>query len=283
MPCTINRAFSIRRLVSAFVEERAVDFYFKGEIHDFWEVVYVASGKIGVTEDERVYELSPGDIIFHRPMEFHKVWSVGPKKPKVYTMSFKTDGDVPLSIGDGILHLNPVDMESFLDIFKAAHLLINSPSSRSPLYEQRFSAGLESFIIHLACESTADKTLLESPDALRYRKVIEVMQAHITENLSVTDIARLCRMSASTMKNAFSKFSDCGVRKHFVRLKIATALHLLQKETSIAKISEQLGFSSQNYFSMVFKEEMGLSPLEYRKKFPGYRTDAIPHTTDKIS
>ncbi len=273
MACTINRAFSIRRIISAFVEERAVDFYFKGEMHDFWEVVYVAAGKIGVTEDARIYELAPGDIIFHRPMEFHKVWSVGPKKPRVYTMSFKTDGAVPSSIGDGILHLNPVDAQSFLDIFDAAHTLLHVPDSRSALLQQRFSSGIESFIIHLACENIADTTLLESPNALRYRRIIEVMQKHLTENLSVSDIARLCGMSASTMKNAFSKFSDCGVRKHFVRLKIAASLRLLQTESSIAEISEQLAFSSQNYFSMVFKDEMGISPMEYRRKLPGQRAD----------
>ncbi len=263
----LHRSFSITGLQTAFAEERAIDFYFKGEMHDFWEVVYVASGKIGVTEDERVYELETGDIIFHRPMEFHKVWSRGTKKPRVYTMSFKTEGEVPPAIGDGILHLNPVDESTYLGVFAAASAILHTPSSRSPFYEQKLAADLESFIIHLAFESSADTTLLESPDALRYRKIIEVMQTHLSENLSVPDIARLSHMAPSTMKNAFAKFSDCGVRKHFVRLKLAAALSLLQKGYSVSGISEQLGFSSQNYFAMLFKSEMGLSPLEYRRKF----------------
>lgn len=266
MPYALSRPFSILSLHTAFAEDRAIDFYFKGEMHDFWEVVYVASGKIGVTEDERVYELEKGDIIFHRPMEFHKVWSLGTKRPRVFTMSFKTEGEVPAAIGDGILHLNPVDESTYHSIFSTAEAILRSPSARSPIFEQKFTAELEAFIIHLAVESAADTTLLESPDALRYRKIIEVMQDHLSENLSVPDIARLCHMAPSTMKNAFSKFSDCGVRKHFVRLKLAAALPLLQKGHSVAEISEQLSFSSQNYFAMVFKTEMGLSPLEYKRK-----------------
>ncbi|MBE7062166.1 MAG: helix-turn-helix transcriptional regulator [Clostridia bacterium] len=267
MPYSLRRAFSVLSLYSAFAEDRALDFYFKGEMHDFWEVVYVASGKIGVTEDERVYEMEKGDIIFHRPMEFHKVWSLGTKKPHVFTMSFKTEGEVPAAIGDGIIHLNPLEESTYKSIFSLAEALMHKLSSRSPVSEQNFTSALESFIIHLAVENAADPTLLESPDALRYRKIIEVMQANLSQNLSVSDIARLCHMAPSTMKNAFIKFSDCGVRKHFVRLKLAAALPLLQKGLSVADISEQLAFSSQNYFAMVFKAEMGLSPLEYKRKY----------------
>ena len=71
----------------------------------------------------------------------------------------------------------------------------------------------------------------------------------------------------TALYNAFSKFSDCGVRKHFVRMKIAASVPLIKKGISIAEISQQFSFSSQNYFAMVFKAEMGDSPTEYKKKF----------------
>lgn len=266
MPYMLNRSFSIISLHTAFVEERAVDFYFKGEMHDFWEVVYVASGQIGVTEDERIYELEKGDIIFHRPMEFHKVWTRGTKKPRVFTMSFKTEGTVPPAIGDGIIHLNPAESSTFLNVFSAADMLLHSKFEKTPLVEQKFSSDLESFLIYLSCERTVDPTLSRSTDANRYREVIQVMQRHLSEDLSVDDIARLSHMAPSTMKNAFAKFSDCGVRKHFIRMKLAAAIPLLKKGVSIAEISEQFSFSSQNYFAMVFKSELGESPTVYKKK-----------------
>ena len=267
MPYRLNRSFSVVSIHSAFVEDRDVDFYFNGELHDFWEVVYVASGQTGVTEDDRVYELEKGDIIFHRPMEFHKVWSRGTQKPRVFTMSFKTEGLVPSAIGDGIIHLNPAEASTFLNIFSEADFLMHTELPQEPIIDQKFSSNLESFIIYLAHERTADTTLSQSADALRYGEIINVMQRHLSENLSVDDIARLSHMAPSTMKNAFSKFSDCGVRKHFVRMKIAAAVPLIKKGISIAEISQQFSFSSQNYFAMVFKAEMGDSPTEYKKKF----------------
>lgn len=267
MVYTLQRKFSILAIHSAFAEDRETNFYFNGEVHDFWEVVYVVSGTIGVTEDEHVYELSEGDIIFHKPMEFHKVWSKGDRKPRVYTMSFKTEGIVPQAISEGVIHLNPLEAKEYTELFLIANTLCDAPESRSALKDQNFSASLERFIIHLAENRTADKRILESPDALRYREIIRVMQAHLSENLTVPELARLTHMAPSTMKNAFSKFSDCGIKKHFIKMKLAASLSLLEKGASVSEISEKLSFSSQNYFSMVFKTETGLSPLEYKKKY----------------
>ncbi len=276
MPYILNRSFSLVSIHSAFVEERDVDFYFNGEVHDFWEIVYVASGQITVTEDNRVYNLEKGDIIFHRPMEFHKVWSRGTKMPCVYTMSFKTEGQVPSAIGDGIIHLNSTEVSSFLNIFSDANLLLHSQDTHEYIVEQRLSSNLESFIIYLACERTADTTLSQSVDALRYHTIINMMKKHLCEDLSVNDIARLSHMAPSTMKNSFSKFSDCGVRKHFIRMKILATIPLIKKGFPINEISEQFSFSSQNYFSIVFKSEIGESPTEYKKRRNLYNKTGLP-------
>ena len=48
------------------------DYRFDGELHDFWECVYVIDGSIRASGDNRVYDLVKGDIIFHKPMEMHK-------------------------------------------------------------------------------------------------------------------------------------------------------------------------------------------------------------------
>ena len=49
-------------------------------------------------------------------------------------------------------------------------------------------------------------------------------------------------------------------------MKINYSLSLLSEGYSVAEISRVLSFSSQNYFSMVFRREMGMSPSEYKKK-----------------
>ena len=48
-----------------------------------------------MTEDERVYTLKEDSIIFHAPMEFHRIKSAGGSSPSVRVMSFTASGELP--------------------------------------------------------------------------------------------------------------------------------------------------------------------------------------------
>ena len=55
---------------------------------------------------------------------------------------------------------------------------------------------------------------------------------------------------------------------HFIRSRrIAQACHLLtHTDLPISRIAEECGISSANYFSRIFKMEIGMTPFEYRIK-----------------
>ena len=65
----INRCLQINRLYTLFTKDMLGNFFYEGEYHDFWEAVYIISSKAGVSADDKIYSLSKGDIIFHKPME----------------------------------------------------------------------------------------------------------------------------------------------------------------------------------------------------------------------
>ena len=54
-------------------------FEFPGETHDFWECLYILDGELCVSADERIYNMSQGELIFHKPLEFHKFIVNNPK------------------------------------------------------------------------------------------------------------------------------------------------------------------------------------------------------------
>ena len=61
---------------------------YTGEKHDFWELVYVDKGELEVAADYEGYKLKEGDIIFHKPNEFHNLWANGISAPNVLVISF---------------------------------------------------------------------------------------------------------------------------------------------------------------------------------------------------
>ena len=84
----LENTIEIEKIVSIYYFEYAKDFVFKGEKHDFWEFLYVDKGQAEVMADTEGYKLEEGDIIFHKPNEFHSVWANGRIAPNLIVMSF---------------------------------------------------------------------------------------------------------------------------------------------------------------------------------------------------
>lgn len=93
---------------------------------------------------------------------------------------------------------------------------------------------------------------------------------YVTENwdkdFSVADIARKCCVSESTIYHLFQK--NLGQTPigfvNSIRINIAIE-HLENSKYSVSRISELVGFHSENHFRKVFCELTGMTPLKYRK------------------
>lgn len=86
---TLNSEICINNIISIHYFEYMSDFYFRGESHDFWEFLCVDKGEIEVQADDTVHILKKGDIIFHKPMEFHNVKANGVIAPNLVVISFE--------------------------------------------------------------------------------------------------------------------------------------------------------------------------------------------------
>ena len=94
--------------------------------------------------------------------------------------------------------------------------------------------------------------------------ITELRKNNFDKSLSVNDIARLINMSASNVKRVFALYSDIGIAKYFLNLRIRRAKELLQEGLSPYEVAEKLGFKP-NYFYTVFKREVGTTPNKYAK------------------
>ena len=61
----IIRDIKVESFVWVIDAIRPKSYLFSGEIHDFWEIVFVKEGYAIATGDERIYELYPGQLLFH--------------------------------------------------------------------------------------------------------------------------------------------------------------------------------------------------------------------------
>ena len=116
-----------------------------------------------------------------------------------------------------------------------------------------------------ALRSAREGCATESSGALRYAEIVGTMRAHIGEDLSAEEIARLCRMSLSNLKKVFTKYAGMGVARYFTEMKMQRAAELLRSGKRVGEVAAELGYGDQNYFSTVFRRIMGMPPGSFRR------------------
>ena len=87
-----------------------------------------------------------------------------------------------------------------------------------------------------------------------------------TENISLEQICQKFHCSPSHISHAFKKTKGMTIKTYINKLRIEDAKYILQNSSlSIEEIAFSLGFSSINYFSKVFKDITGVSPIAFKK------------------
>ena len=95
--------------------------------------------------------------------------------------------------------------------------------------------------------------------------IINKMLERIHSKLTLTELADFFKLSEFHFSREFKKRAGHSPIDYYIRLKIQNATQtLLTSKKTIQKISINLGYDDQYYFSRIFKKIMGMSPDKYR-------------------
>lgn len=97
-------------------------------------------------------------------------------------------------------------------------------------------------------------------------KVLDYLNAHYNENITLDGLAERFFVSKPTLLYNFKKYTQRSPIDFLLTVRITKAKQLLvATNKTINEISDLCGFSSANYFGLIFKRKENLSPLTYRK------------------
>ena len=278
-PFKNDRQVHIENFYSMFKKYYNSDYDFPGEVHDFWECLYVIDGDVQVSGDERVYALTSGDIIFHKPMELHKFSVKNEKGATLLIFSFSMEGNLQDYFRNSVFSLNREQQRIISDLIYYMESKTENyeyedeyqefiryflPAEESDIYLQRVVYYLYQFFLSLADKGKTNTHSISTPETALFKYSLRYMQSNVSQQLTVNDIAKHCGISQSGLKRTFSKFAGISIHKYFLNLKLNAAISLLQSGSTVSEVTEELNFSSQSYFSAAFKREMGSSPSRFK-------------------
>ena len=84
----LSNLISISKIVTIHYFEFDKDFQSAGEAHDFWEIVFAEKESLHCSADGHEFVLEQGELLFHKPNEFHTHAANGKNAPSVFILSF---------------------------------------------------------------------------------------------------------------------------------------------------------------------------------------------------
>ncbi|KAM3092844.1 helix-turn-helix domain-containing protein [Phormidesmis sp. 146-35] len=98
-------------------------------------------------------------------------------------------------------------------------------------------------------------------------RVIDYMQANLTQDLSILDLATLTRMSESHFSRSFKQFVGTTPYQYLMQQRVERAKQLLkQRSIAISDIALDCGFANQTHLTKVFRQMAGVTPKAYQKR-----------------
>ena len=281
-----KKIIRVQNIVTVLYLENSSDFSFAGEKHDFWEFAYVDKGSVIFDADGREFLLRDGELVFHKPNEFHMLKAAEKSAPNISVISFVCNSSPMRFFENKIFKLTAEEKKILRSVLKEGLNAFEPLSQRPPVFgmKEKSSAPLgakqmafsllEYFLITLLRRND-ESILRESRSVLPLGKedyppqvsaVFDYMTAHACERLSVKDFADAFSMSESAMKKLFFIYVKRGVTECFNDVKLNKAKMLIREnELNLTEISDKLEFSSVHYFSRFFKKNTGMTPTEYRE------------------
>lgn len=95
-------------------------------------------------------------------------------------------------------------------------------------------------------------------------KIIQYIEGHYHESISFAELAKQLYVTRNYLSYLFKRETGISYIAYLTRFRIERSKELLKtNQYMIYEISEKVGYSDPAYFSRVFKNVTGMSPLEY--------------------
>lgn len=276
----LKNIININRIVTLFRFEFEPSYSTAGESHDFWELVYVDEGELGLQGGDTMHHVMAGEMILHKPNEFHRVECDGEHGAKIFIVTFECHSNAMKFFYDKVLPL-PVELRGIMKLFadeceESFHVSsfpLKAKDSQPVGGPQLIRNYLECILVRMmrvrGKDENASGHFYRSREKMENRLVKDIriyLEAHVYDKLSLEMLSEEFHFGVSTLCNIYKKTTNETIMHSFLLLKIEEAKRLLREaELPIAEISARLGFETPQYFSRIFSRYTGMSPKSFRE------------------
>ena len=279
------RPFIVTELYTIHYFENFKNYYFSGERHNFWEILYVDRGEIIVETDrfKHPVRMERGDLLIHRPNEFHSFYANNIVPHNLFVVSFASNSPAMEHFQEHpFFHTRSPIRAKISRLLEEAKSCFSVPlddpnipklkrNSSSPFgAEQVVVNTLELLLISLYRHEdvrgeaeAAEHAQMKLADDYVQRAIV-YMKANLTNRITLNDICTGATISCSQIQRMFRQKTGTSVMQYLSKLRIEEAKFLMRsRNMTFTEIAQLLCYSSIHHFSKQFHTTVGMSPSDY--------------------
>lgn len=250
-------------------------------LHDWYELVFIYSGKGTFFIDQTFYDAVQGDVFMIPGNTIHRSFP-DPEDPKTSTALFFNASLVhnpPL--GDSFSYLRCFEQAKRRKAYKLSAgadekrqlvMLIEQihaeETNKQPGYRQAILLQLQQMLLLLGRTINPSDTDQAVSTALPswMTGILTYIDEHPGSPLGLAQLAKQACVTPAHFSRAFKKLTGLNVTEYVTTKRIIRAKELLiETDANISDIAERCGFESLPHFHRMFKKLTGMTPAHYKK------------------
>lgn len=244
--------------------------------HDFFELEFLVAGERFYFTKSQMYKMQAPTLLVLPPNSTHKFESNG---CEVYTLQVS-----PESLSEdqlnflsflskkGVIHFSSQRLSPLRSIFENMLKIYDaSPFNNYKKMTFNIHLGRLLYMFYTYANIQNDETHYSliaevSPSAAPIiLKVLDYLHNHYREDFSLADLCERFHVSKSYLSSSFAHATNTTIFQYKLALQLEEAKRLCRETRySYNKIAEMTGFSSGNYFRLIFKKHEGQTPNQHR-------------------
>lgn len=256
---------AVRQICTIYLQEHGPGFFFAGERHRPYELVYVSHGALHVLSGGQELTLRQNEAVLIPPDCWHVQFGENTEPCSFLVATFFCAQALPETL---LLRKLP-ERRKTTELMRT---LAQQIDAEQPYQADLLIATLQTLLVRYAMDSAdAQHETIPIPSTLNNEnqiisRAVEYVAEHTSERITVTELAKVCCVSPAYLSLLFQRHLGSAPGAYMLRVRLERSRQMIRSGAgSMAQIAQALCFSSAQHFSTAFKRQYGVSPKAYAK------------------
>jgi AraC family transcriptional regulator of arabinose operon len=247
------------------VKQKQLKTHRTGGRADF-QVLYVAKGTATFTLNDEDQVFDEGTIVLYLPGEDQFYYYTNETSPIIYWLHFSGYNALKLLEENGMINGRHFFVGIKIDLSTLFDKIIVELQFGQGKYFELCNLYIKE-LVTLCSRYVIESTHPTSPQNKVLEDAIEYFNENFNTAISIKEYANDCNISCCWFIRSFKSYTGTTPIQYITNIRINKAKNLLHDGSlTIGEIGNLIGYQNPLYFSRIFKKNVGLAPMCYKKK-----------------